>query len=638
VRAGIESARADWSARVRSSHALFLLALATIVWYAPLLFGPSPAFTFDDLPSIVEAENVRHLWPPWVALGAPPGSGASGRPLVALSLAVNYALGGLEPRGYHVLNVVLHTLASFALFALARTILVLAAPRAPAATFLALAIALPWAAHPLHTMAIDNVVYRNEVMASLFYVLTIWAGLRSFTSARPRRWMLTSIAACFLGVASKEIVVTAPLALLLFDWTLVSPSLARALRAHHSLYLGLLATWLPLACFVALGDRGESVGFGHEQLGPWHYALTQATALVHYLRLFFWPAPLVLDYDGWPIARSVGSVWWQGSCVLLLLALSTILLLRRKVLGAIGLTAFLVLAPTSTFLPLAGALLGEHRMYLPCAALVAALGIAAARTVSALPSGRSRALVLAGVSLSATLAWGATTRARHADYASELSIWKATVDERPDNPKAWTSLGAVYAARGDREAAEDAYSRALAIQPDYYKARINLGNLLVKHGSLAAAAEQYEEAAAERPDLAVTHYYAGTTQIGLGRASEGAAHLRQALALGLEERLVASCRLELAWALATAADPAVRNGPEALELARSGQGEAPNAHALDVLAAALAETGHFPEAVATLEGALARMESRGAPSGFAAILRQRLESYRAGRAWREESR
>jgi hypothetical protein len=182
-------------------------------------------------------------------MGAPPGSGASGRPLVALSLALNYAIGGLDPRGYHVFNVLVHVLASIALFALARTIALLAAPRSLARTFLALAIALPWAAHPLHTMAIDNVVYRNECMVGLFYMLTLWAGLRSFTSSRPRSWIVASIAACFLGAASKEIIVSAPLALLLFDRVLVSPSFARAWRAHRSLYLGLLATWLPLVAF-----------------------------------------------------------------------------------------------------------------------------------------------------------------------------------------------------------------------------------------------------------------------------------------------------------------------------------------------------------------------------------------------------
>jgi hypothetical protein len=90
-----------WSAQLTLSHALPLILLSGL-WYAPILFGSSPPFTFDDLPSVVDSPNVRSLWPLDEALGAPPGSGASGRPLVALSLALNHAWGGLHPRGYPV--------------------------------------------------------------------------------------------------------------------------------------------------------------------------------------------------------------------------------------------------------------------------------------------------------------------------------------------------------------------------------------------------------------------------------------------------------------------------------------------------------------------------------------------------------
>ncbi len=138
--------------------AALLLAVGALT-YANTVHNP---FVFDDDAAIAENPHIRHLWPPSRVLTAPPGSGASGRPLVALSLAANYSVGGLDPFGYHVFNAGAHLLVAWVLFALARCSF--GAPRlcgrrfGGSATALALAVLLIWIVHPLLQLEPDNVM------------------------------------------------------------------------------------------------------------------------------------------------------------------------------------------------------------------------------------------------------------------------------------------------------------------------------------------------------------------------------------------------------------------------------------------------------------------------------------------------
>src|SRR6185503_20466827 len=141
-----------------------MLVVATIAAYWNSLNVP---LFFDDRPAIIHNESIRHLWPPWEALTPPnDGSGVSGRPLVNLSLAVNYAAGGLAVRGYHIGNLALHVLAVLTMWGvLRRTLRRCALPtqlRDKTET-IAWSAALLWAVHPLLTESVVCVVQRNEV-------------------------------------------------------------------------------------------------------------------------------------------------------------------------------------------------------------------------------------------------------------------------------------------------------------------------------------------------------------------------------------------------------------------------------------------------------------------------------------------
>jgi protein O-mannosyl-transferase len=178
-----------------------------------------------------------------------------GRPVVNLSLALNYALGGSNVWGYHALNLAIHIiLAGLTLFGVVRRTLLRPALRerfSPSAARLALVVAVLWTAHPLQTEAVTYVSQRCESLMGLFYLLTLYCFVRGADSQRCGWWFTLSVVACLLGMATKEVMVTAPLLVLLYDRTFVTGSFRKAWTRHRRLYLSLAGTWLLLGYLMA---------------------------------------------------------------------------------------------------------------------------------------------------------------------------------------------------------------------------------------------------------------------------------------------------------------------------------------------------------------------------------------------------
>jgi hypothetical protein len=132
---------------------------------------------FDDAFSITRNPHIRHLWPIWDALSPASKSFVGGRPIVNLSLALNYALGGLAVRGYHVFNLAIHLLAGLTLYGIVRRTLLrpgLSERFGASAEWIALAVALLWTVHPLQTEAVTYISQRCESLMGLFYLLTLY--------------------------------------------------------------------------------------------------------------------------------------------------------------------------------------------------------------------------------------------------------------------------------------------------------------------------------------------------------------------------------------------------------------------------------------------------------------------------------
>jgi len=648
-----------------------LPVLAGAIAYANGLSGP---FVFDDIGSIVENAHLHSLWPLSEALSAPPQATVAGRPLVSLSLALNYALGGLDVRGYHLTNLAIHLLCGLALFGVVHRTLgisTLTSRYGRRAPWLASACALLWLVHPLCTEVVDYTVQRTESIMALCYLVTLYAAVRAAAAARPGGWSVVAVAACAAGMASKEVMVTAPVAVVLFDLAYQPGSIGRNLRRRWGLYAGLASTWAILAVIMAMGPRAKTVGvtLGISALD---YAANQGVLVVEYLKAAVWPHPLVIDYGyARPLPEGVATPFVLAVAALVIVA--ALLFWRRPTVGYPALWVFLVLAPTSSFVPIVSEVGAERRMYLPLAGLVVLLVVlgdaALDRAGRDASRGRRLRLRVAGavaVGLIAVLfTWA--TQVRNRDYRTAETLWRTGVAARPENPRAHNNLGRAVHLAGRAEEAIAHYERALVLDGSYGQAHFNLGVALADLGRPEEAQERYRRALALNPELARAHHNLGAELANRGRMEEAVDHFREAVRLdpespssrqhlgralrfvGATAEAVAELREairlapdqvealgDLAWIRATAVEPEFRDGSEAVRLAERALGLTGDrrAVALDTLAAALAEVGRFGEAVRVAEEARAAASNSGADE-LRREIEERVLAYAEGKPFRE---
>ena len=485
------------------------VAAAVLLAYWNSLGSP---FLFDDTGAVVNNPTIRHLGS--LAALSPPndGSTTTGRPLVNLSFALNYAVSGNAVWSYHALNLLIHASAALALLGVVRR-------TRPGPAFLA---ALLWAVHPLQTESVTCIAQRTESLCGLCYLLTFYGLARSAAAPRAGWWLAFSFLACLAGMGTKEVMVTAPVLALLYDRTFLAGSLAGAWQRRRGYYAALAGTWLLLAWLVwrSGGERGAAAGFGHGISG-WNYLLQQCEALVLYLRLSVWPHPLVLDY-GTAVVQSWTAVWWQGLVVVALLAGTGWALWRRPVLGFLGAWFFIILAPSSSIVPLVTQTMAEHRMYLPLAAVVCLVVFAARHHLGARADWALAAAAVACTGL---------TMARNHDYRDPVAIWRDSADKYPLNPRAHNNLGWARQGRGKFAEANAHFARAVELQPDYVTAHYTWGVALLDQGRAAEAIAQFEAAVQGEPNHADAYVNLGNALVQVRRTAEAIRHYETALQL-----------------------------------------------------------------------------------------------------------
>lgn len=490
----------------------------------------SAPFVFDDVGAVENNVTIREL-ASWQVLSPPPdGSTTTGRPLLNLSFALNYAWGELQVEGYHAMNLAFHALAGLTLFGLTRRTLEIPVFKkrergergsCERSTLVAFSIVLLWALHPLQTESVTGIAQRSEVLCGLFYLLTLYAFVRGARQDSHRGWLVISVVACLMGMACKEVMVTAPVMVFLYDRTFVAGSFSEAVRRRWRYYFALAGTWLLLVWLVVqgAGKRGAAAGAGLG-ISSWDYLLTQCEALITYLKLSFWPHPLVLDYGTG--VRTIGEVWWQGLIVLSLLGLTVWALVRKPVLGFVGAWFFAILAPSSSVVPLVTQTIAEHRMYLPLAAIVAAVVVGMTR--------RGRTAAILG-SVAIAILFGGLTIARNRDYAGPVTLWADSASKYPSNPRAQNNLGLELSRRRNFDAAYEHFARAIAVDPLYVSSHYNWGAALLEQGRADAAVEKLRTAVRLAPEHADAHLALGNALMQQGNAEEAVMHFEAARAM-----------------------------------------------------------------------------------------------------------
>lgn len=482
-------------------------------------------FVFDDHGSIVENPYITQLAHPLQAMRAPVQSAFAGRPVASLTLAANYALGGLDPAAFHVWNIGLHLLCGLLLFAILRRTLALphlAARFGHAADALAFVCAVTWVVHPLQTELVDYVTQRTESTMALCYLATLYAAIRAMSRSEthPGRWEILAILACLLGAGSKESMVTAPIMVLLYDAVFVAGSGASALRSRPRLYGGLVLSWVIIGAIVASGPRWRSAGFS-SGISPWTYLLNQPELLVRYLRLTVWPTGQVFDY-GLPREVTLADVWPFAVILIALLAATVAAWRGRRELAFLGTWFFVTLAPTSSIVPIATEVGAERRMYLPLIPLVFVSVIGVHWLIDRLAStAAARRTVLQALCAGAVAAiLIALTIHRNAEYATEARLWQTVLERRPQG-RAHYSYALELRQLGRRDEAIAHFEAALADTPEAHYA---LALELETAGRHEQAVAHYEAFLAAKPD----DVNAPLAHVMLGRALNAAGHFDRA--------------------------------------------------------------------------------------------------------------
>lgn len=518
--------------------ALGLVAAAVWLVYGRALDAP---FIFDDSISVLHNPTIRSLWPlvgdaaQRGPLRPPTENPMSARPLVNFSLAVNYRWGQLDPRGYRAFNIFLHMLNAMLLWDLVQRTLVLpyfGGRFDGAAPWLALAAAVLWAAHPLVTEAVVYVTQRTELMVALFYLGTLYASVRYWTADAPAArgtWLVVATLAGLAGAASKEVMVSAPFGVLLFERTFVSDSYRAVFRRSWPLYVGLSLSWLLLAALQAGTPRSESAGFGlGVPLIDWW--CTQAQIFVMYLRLSVWASPLAIHY-ALPHLETFRTVWMYVAAVAGLAAITLILLWRRRAAGWLLACVFAVLAPTH-LVPIATEIAAERRMYLPLAALVVLAVVGGYRLLQLAGRRIESHWPLWGVGLLAlvlAVVFGVADIRRIAMYYDPIALWQENVALQPYNHVAQLNLAIELSAAGRPQDAIEHYAAAIAAKPDFTEGRYRLGMALAAAGRLDEAIAELQQVVREKPDAARIHNNLGVVLFSAGRLPEAIAEFEKTL-------------------------------------------------------------------------------------------------------------
>lgn len=373
----------------------FLIAVATLAVYSNTFHA---SFHFDDIPSIVENYQLRDL-------GNLPAILMDQRGVTLVTFALNYAIGGLNVLGFHVVNIAIHIINGVLVYFMVCLTLGYIVRSGKWSLWLdenwprriAAYSALLFAVHPIQTQAVTYIVQRMESLASLFYLLAIILFIKGASSStRIRKAIFYSsipVAYC-LGFYSKEIAITIPAMIFFYDLYFIAHGRIRELLKRWPLYLVLIAlliffivrTLVPAGGFSDVS--AASAGFGVKSITSWEYLLTQFNVIVYYITLLIIPANQNLDYD-FPISTglfemphvNVGTVLNIPilppvvSLLILLAIIGFAVYLYIRSFSIKGMSPpywvisffilwfFILLSPTSSFIPIIDVIF-EHRVYL----------------------------------------------------------------------------------------------------------------------------------------------------------------------------------------------------------------------------------------------------------------------------------
>ena len=516
------------------------LCLLVAVSYFPAL---AAGFLWDDV--VLTESTSLHTWSGLAQIWFTPRGLRRYEvhywPLLYTTFWLEHKLWGLTPLGYHVVNLLLHAGVVLLLWRLLRRLGV------PGAWFAAAVFAV----HPLHVESVAWVIGRKDILATVFYLSSVLAYIRFTEMPRGGRRggpYLLAMMLFVLGLLSKSITVTLPVALLLWHWWRHGRvTLADCSRTLPFFLVGLGITLADYAYSTSL----EPVAFGYT---PLERGLIAARALAFYVGKLLWPAGLTGVYPRWE--PGVGDLLAWG-CAAGFAAVVAVLWCCRRQFGRgplAGVLFFAVaLSPVLGFVDfgyMQFSFVADRYQYLAGIGLIAVVAGAAGRAcqlgLNALPAHRARPARLAiGVAGAALLAVSGLLTWNHAGlYRDPVTFFTHVIAHNPQARGAHLNLGNYLQIEGRYGEAHAAYQIALERRPDNLGALANIGVLLEKQGRHEEAMARYREMLRLNPQhqkakksLATVLSSIGAQLSKQGRHEEAVARYREALRLNPQHQI-----------------------------------------------------------------------------------------------------
>jgi protein O-mannosyl-transferase len=596
-----------------------LLVIAVFLAYQPAWNG---GFVWDDDLHLV---NNPVLKPGGLVEAWRPGGYVNYWPMTFSVYRLEYELWGLNPLGFHLVNIALHALSALLVWR------VLVNLRIPGAMFAAAVFAL----HPVNVESVAWIAQLKNVLCLPLGLLTMLFFLRHESNSGWWRLAL-SLGLFFLSTLAKGMMLTLPVVMLACAWW-------QRGRVDRRDLLRVLPFFVVAAAMAGVEVFMQHSGSGDAAIRSdsiFARAAVAGCGVWFYLGKVLWPVDLMVFYPRWNIdGRDVAS-YLPG---LLLVGILAAAWWQRRTWGRP--VVMLVICYAALLLPILGfvniifmqySLVADHWQYaamiVPCAALAGAVTTLGRRLRLPRPAGCALSLGLLAI-------LGVLTFFQSGTFKDVETLYRTAIDRNPHCWLAQNNLGSLLLDRGHPEHAITYYENAIRSKRDYVDAYGNLGNALARLGRTEEAIPQYEEALRLDPKCFAAYSNLAITLAKEGQVREAIEHYQSALEINPND---VNTLNNLAWQRATCARPELRNGAEAVKLAERARGlvdaDSPDAlMILDTLAAAYAEAERFPEAVKTESEAI-ELAKKHKLDAYVMQLETRRQLYESKTPYRQESR
>jgi tetratricopeptide (TPR) repeat protein len=562
----------------------FILLLVTVLayrhaWTAGYIWDDDVYVTQNPL--LTAPDGLRRIW---FSLDSP----SQYFPLVYTTFRLEYALWGLNPAGYHWVNIILHAANALLVWR------VLVALRVPGAWLAAALFAL----HPVHVESVAWITERKNVLMGLFFLLSLLAWIRfvEADSKRAGKYYALALLCYALALFSKTTACTLPAALLLILWLKKIPITLRRLSQIApfvilGIVMGLVTIWWERH---HQGTQGELFAIGLPER-----FLVASRALWFYLGKLVWPVDLAFSYPRWTIsaANPLDYVWLLATA-----ALAAGIYFARRRLGRGPEVALVYFAATLS--PMLGFIMlytfrysfvADHYQYMASIGPLAL--VAAGLTLGGKFLGHQRAILQPALLAAMLASLGVVTWQQCKMYRDSDTLWQATVARNPQSWMAYNNIAISLLQKGKTDEAIAHYNKALELDPNYGEGHYNLANALLRLGRTQEAVAHYEKALEIYPKNISARYNLASVLVQSGRVEEGIAHHRKALELN-PKNAAAHNNLGVALLRAGRVEEAAAHYRQALAL------DPNNSQANYNLANTLVQKGQLDEAVQYYKRAL----------------------------------